>query len=332
MNYIKTLMILGIVFMLLPIATLAQENTDGTLPVSINQVKVDGTEISNSEWNKLSIERDSEFEVKITLEAFEDHDDLEIMVWINGYEYNHQDRVSDETGLFDVEEGNIYIKKLTLNLPENLDVDDYKLRIIISDRNSYEQVYNYNLQIDAPRHELKIRDLMLNPNYNIKSGTGFVSKVRIENKGQKTEEDIKVTIGIPELNLLATEYIDSIKSEDTKEIEEIFLRLPQCVKAGEYIVVAEVLYDDGHETITAFTKINVLENAACNKEEKQVEIVVPEETQEKQEQIQQPAVKEEKQGKSTSLRAVLEVSLIVLIALLIVVGLIIGISKWRQDE
>ena len=331
MNYIKTLMILGIVFMLLPIATLAQENTDGTLPISIDKVEIDGTELSkDSEWNILSIERDAEFEVRITLEAFEDHDDMEIMAYISGYEYNHRDRVSDETGLFDVEEGNIYRKTLTLNLPENLDVDNYKLRLIISDRDSYEQVYNYNLKIDAPRHQLKIRDLMLNPNYNIKSGSGFISKVRIENKGQKTEEDIKVTIGIPELNLLATSYIDKIKPEDTKEIEEIFLRLPQCVKAGEYIVVAEVLYDNEHEKITAFTKINILENPACIKEEKKsIEIVVAEEKQPEEKQIE-PVVKQVKSG--MNLRPILEISLIVLIALLIVVGLIIGISRWRQDE
>lgn len=329
MRNIKSYLLLTLALLMIPIAVMAQEH----LPVWIEEAKIDGITIDVEGDNSLNMERGSELELKLYLLADEDVEDIEIDASFSGYEY---EKISAHLSSFDVEADTLYTKKLKLQLPEDMDKDEYLLRVIISDRYNYEQVYSYNIKIDSQRHELKLQDLILNPNNNVMAGTGFIAKVRLENLGQRDEEDIKVTIGLPELDIRASEYIDEIEEEDEKESEEIFIRLPKCAEPGEYIVAVEALYNNDHDKVSGFTKINVLENPACKKaeetkQEKQIQIVIPENTEKEQ---QMPPVEEKQPAKSnaSNMRTVLEIALIVLVALLIIIGFAIGFSKWKQDE
>ncbi len=335
MKNIKNLMFLSLALLLIVPMAFAQEN----LPVYIDEAKIDGITIypyelkheSNKVWNQLSIERGTEFELKLYIESNADVKDVEIDAFISGYEYNNKEKIAGHIEIFDAEEDVTYVKKMKIKLPEDLDLDKYSLRVFITDRNNYEQIYTYNINVDAPRHELKLKDVILNPNYDILAGAGFVTKVRLENVGQKDENDIKVIVSIPEHSVKASEYIDEIEADDTKESEEIFIRLPKCAKEGETVVAIEVLYNNEHDKITAFTKINVKENPKCEKEEdKQIQIIIP---QEQQEGATVTGETEEAPAASKkSLRTVLEVALIILVALLIIVGFAIGFSRWRQEE
>jgi len=332
MKYIKTCLFLTLALLLIPIAAFAQEQEH--LPIWISESKIDGTTIYPYEWNKINIERGSEIELKLYLNANEDVKDIEIDAFISGYEYNDKEKIAGHISLFDMDANTIYVKRMKLTLPGDLDIDAYKLRVVISDRYNYEQIYSYNLNIDAPRHELKLKDVLLNPNYDIQAGAGFVTKVRLENVGQKEEKDIKVTVGLPELNIKASEYVDKIKIDDEEESEEIFIRLPKCAQAGEYVVAIEVQYNRDHSKLAGFTKINVLENPKCveeeKKEEEQIQIIVPQEPQEPQEPTQEETKTPVKTSKS--MKTILEIALIILVALLIIVGFAIGFSRWRQEE
>lgn len=335
MKHIKTCLFLTLALLLIPTAAFAQESITPKivkpLPVWIEEAKIDGTTIHPYEWNRLNLERGTEFELKLYLNANADAEDIEIDASFSGYEY---DKVSAHIGSFDVEEGVTYVKKMKITLPEDMDLDEYTLRVIVSDRNNYEQIYNYNLKIDAPRHELKLRDVLLNPNNNVMAGAGFVAKVRLENTGQKTEEDIKVTVGLPELGVKASEYIDKIKTGDEKDSEEIFIRLPKCAEPGEYVVAIEAIYNNGHNKIAGFTKMTVLENEKCKKaeeeQEQKIQIIVPQEPQKPAQETKEETTTPIKTTKN--LRTILEIALIVLVALLIIIGFAIGFSKWRQEE
>lgn len=334
MKCIKNLMFLSLALLLLPIVAFAQETSvaQDNLPLWINEAKIDGTTIYPFDWTKLNLERGSEIELKFYLESMDDVQDVEIDAFISGYEYNHDERIAGHISLFDMDANTIYVKKMKITLPEDLNVNEYKLRVVISDRYRFEQIYSYNLDIDSPRHELKLKDVLLNPNKDVMAGAGFVAKVRLENSGQRDEKDIKVTVGLPELSIQSSEYVDKIKADDEKDSEEIFIRLPRCAVAGEYVVAVEVIYNKGHSKIAGFTKLNVLENPQCNiakdEESQQIQIIVPQEPKEPlASEAQEAPVKTSK-----SMRTILEISLIVLVALLIIVGFAIGVSKWRKEE
>ncbi len=332
MKNIKNLMFLSLALLLILPMAFAQE----TLPVYIDEAKIDGTTIYPNAWNTLSIERGSEFELKLYLASYEDVDDVEVDAFISGYEYNNKDKIAGHVGPFDLDEDITYTKKINLKLPEDLDLDEYSLRVFITDRYNGERIYTYNINVDAPRHELKLKDVMLNPNYEVQAGAGFVTKVRLENIGQKDEDSVKIVVGIPELNIKASEYIDEIESDEEEESEEIFIRLPKCAQSGEHVVSIEVFYNNGNNKITAFTKLNVGENPRCAKEEdkaQQIQVIVPQEQAGEgvavvtEETTEQAPVTSKK-----SFKTVLEIALIILVALLIIVGFAIGFSRWRQEE
>lgn len=294
--------------------------------VTVTEAQIDDIVIEPLDWNRLSLERDNEFELELHLESLRDADDVEIAAEITGYEYNDIDPIESRIGPFDFDENVTYIKRMTLSLPDDLEEDDYKLRVYISDRDGFETLVHYNLKLDVPRHKLQIEDVLLTPGGSVKAGSALLASVRVENKGERDEEDVKVVVSIPDLGVSAAEYIEEIESGDEeRETEELYLKLPRCAEPGEYTARIDVLYNNLKDTSSAVTKINVLENEACVPDEPPVVIV----EQPEEEQVAEPAPVTPDKSK---LRTALEIILVVLIGLLILVGLVIGFSRMRADE
>lgn len=293
-------------------------STVAALPLNIEKATIDSTTIEPLSTNKLDIERDQDFTLKLQLLAIEDLKDVEIRAFISGYEYNDVNAISDRTGPFDFSENVTYIKKLTLALPDNVDVDEYYLRLIISDRYADEIVQNYRINVNSKRHEIKIQDITLNANA-ITAGQALLATVRLENQGQMDEDDVRVVVSIPSLNLTVTDYVEEIESDEEEETEEMFLRLPKCAEPGMYQVNVEAFYNDDHDKVTGSTKVTVLENEACNPEPAPVVIV------QDSNQTATPVVQT-----SNKVRSALEIILLVLVALLVIVGLIIGFTRMRE--
>ncbi|MEK6822517.1 MAG: hypothetical protein AABY13_01705 [Nanoarchaeota archaeon] len=235
------------------------------IPATIDEVQLDDTTVSPNAINRLNIERNEEFEVEVRLTAQQDISDVEVEAFVSGYEYNdYQDtRISDVTPLFDMESNVTYVKRLTLQLPGDADRDDYKVRIIVSDRNGQELIQNYNLKIDASRHNIVIDDVILNPSSEVRSGSALLATVRVENFGQDDEEDVKVTASIPALGISASDYIDEIKDDDQKDSEELYMRIPRCAKAGTYDLSVDVEYNRGHDVEHKVWPIKVVEDDTC---------------------------------------------------------------------
>lgn len=234
-------------------------NTGGTvtadaLPISIDEVEVDGTELNEDQVNRLSIERDQEFSVKVTFQGTASHDNIVGNAFISGYEH---DSVSDMVGPFDVEDDTTYTKTFKLTLPKDLDEDSYKLRIMFSDRNGQEIFLNYNLKVDEKRHSIEISDVILYPESSIMAGSALLTTVRVENFGQRDESDIKVEVAIAALGLSASGYIDEINQGDQEETEEFYLRVPQATKAGDYEMIVTAHYNDGRDSVETVTMVHV---------------------------------------------------------------------------
>jgi len=226
-----------------------------TVPVSIDSVKIDGDTISAAAANRLSIERNDDIEVKVTLTASADADNVEVTASLSGYEYG---KLSDTSKIFDVEENTTYKKTLTLELPDRLDQDDYKLKVMVSSRDDETLTQYYNIKIDTVRHGIKIKDVVFSPENEVKAGRALITTARIKNIGEKDEDGIKVSVSIPDLKVSNSVYIDEIEDEDTITSEEVYLRMPNCAASGEYKATVTVEYNDGDDKISKDYTVNVV--------------------------------------------------------------------------
>jgi len=306
------------------------------VPATIDDVKVNGDSLSPSDLNRLSVERGEELEIKVILTANSALENVQIEAEISGYEYNHINSVSDKSRTFDMDANSTSRKYLNIVLPDNVEEDSYKLRITVSNRDDNAVIESYNLKIDALRHSMAIRDIILTPASEVVAGKSMLAAVRVKNMGDRDEDSVKVTISIPDLGLSASDYIDEIEEGDSETSEELYLRIPTCAEPDVYELVAKVTYDDGHEDVKETALVNVVESGVCAEhDEDMTEIEDEEEIEDDIDSLLNDVLdtvdNEEDNGKDT-LRTALEIGLIALIILLVIVGLIVGFMKLSEEK
>ena len=193
--------------------------------------------------------------------------DVRVEAEIFGYERGTIEDVSD---IFTIEPGVTYRTVLRLEIPEDLEPssEDYSLRIRVSDRdNSISE--RFTLRVKEVRHFVNILDVIFNPGLDVEAGSNLFSIVRLENLGEKKEEDIKVTMSIPELGLSNSAFVDELISqraednnpsdddeEDSASTDELLLRIPKNAK-GEYDLKITVDYNRGNTVEEATYKLLV---------------------------------------------------------------------------
>ena len=255
---IKKILMLGLVFLISLIAVNA-------LPVSVDTVQVDGVSMILNDVNRLDLQRGDQIQVKVRLTADAPVSNMEITAFISGYEYDTYEPISDTTDLFDLDAQSSVVKRLTLTIPDRVEKDDYRLRILVADRNGEPIVQNYRIAITAPRHNVMIRDVLFNPEDKVVAGRSLLVSVRVKNLGDRDEDGVRVRVTIPDLDISASDFIDNLEIDETKTSEELFLRIPVCAKAGNYPVEVEVEYSDGYKISTATEYITVTsDGSTCN--------------------------------------------------------------------
>jgi hypothetical protein len=260
MNMGKTF--LGVIFVLIALVTVSMASA---LPVQITSVKLDGDTLDASSTNTVrAIDRDNEFEVKVEVKSTSDVDNAQVEVYLRGYDSS--DLVQDISDVFDMKANRTYVKKFMLKFPYRLDKDQYKLRVRVEDRDGDSTTENYEIAIESERHSMKIKDVVFSPSDSVIAGRSLLTTVRLENTGMTDpEEGVKVSVMIPELGIGAADYIDEIDEDDSVTSEELYLRVPSCVKGGTYDAVVKVEFDDGSKSESVTKNIVVLEDEACKK-------------------------------------------------------------------
>ena len=249
--------------MLFLVGMIALSGAVSALNAKIDWVKVDNDQLSTGLNTIRDLERGNTFDVKVQVTAQKDLDNVEIEALMTGYDHN--DRVTKVTSVFDMKTNVSYVKKLSLKLPERMDEDRYRLRIYVRDINSDEIQADYYIQVDTVRHQLMIKDVDVDPSGTVESGRSVRVLVDVKNYGQKDEDDVKVQFEVPELNLKSLpDYLD-IESGESKDSEELYVRIPPCTKDGQYKGRVTVTYDEGDETATKDVYVNVKEAAVCKK-------------------------------------------------------------------
>lgn len=264
MKAIQTIIAIALFLAVLTATTAAQ------IPIQeFDEVEFDDVNLRLGEDNRLAIERGEEYEVRVRFTPFADIKDAQIRVTIDGFEFSDVEDISDRTLPEDYDANVTYVEDLNLRIPSDVDRDNYKLRVTIGDRDNSRLIEEYNLKVDVARHALRIDDVVFSPSNTVRAGSALLSSVRVENKGEKVERDVRVTVDIPSLGISATDYIEEIDNEDDEEeTEEIFLRIPRCAKAGVYDVNVDVEFQKRRRRVTERKTITVLEDETCSEEEK----------------------------------------------------------------
>ncbi|MFC1768596.1 hypothetical protein ACFLZX_02430 [Nanoarchaeota archaeon] len=273
-----------------------------------------------------AVERGERFHNSIEITALEDLYNVDIYARIIGYEHG---QISYTHETIDLKANVTYIKKFWFDLPENMPVDTYAVRYYIADRDSPSTICYINRAVEAKRHLLRFKDVVLSPEVGVEPNRALLTKVRVWNAGQKDEKNIRLQIEVPDLGISASSYIDEVESGDTLTTEELYLKIPKCAEPGAYWAKITMTYHEGDYVAWTDLPVKVLEGdeelcALANPDE---EIVVLNtlpplvtETQQKEEPVQ-----------TKNVNFALEVGLIALVVILVIVGLIIGYYQYREE-
>ena len=259
----KAIKILSVLFVLFALLTSAVNVRAEKTTFQITEVKVEGTSVfGNSGTLELNVERGDSIAIEVWVEGGDSgtgivsDDNVRIKAEINGYEYGD---IEAKTDTFSVKPGVTYKKTLRLNIPNDLDLESnlYTLNVEASSNDFSDETNNdIQLNINSKRHYLNIQDVIISPSTSVEAGKNIFAKVRLENLGDKKEQDIKVEMSIPELGLSTRTYIDELvpKELDTNNDEEtsmsspeMYLKLPEDAN-GKYTLKFTVTYNRGHTT------------------------------------------------------------------------------------
>ncbi len=271
----KLLSVLFVVLSLLA-APFASALTEGT-ELSWGTIKVDGDIVENE---LLAVEEGQTLSIRIGLEAgVSDLKDLEVEAEIDGYEYDDYETLRDSTHVFDLAANTVKYVNLEVTLPNKLDKEEYWLRLRITDQDTAALTRNIRLAVEPARHGIEIADVAFSPSTTLKAGRSLLATVLLQNYGDKDEEDVKVTVSVPELGISASEYVDVAPTDDNnvdyEDVPEMFLPIPADAAAGEYDVKVTAKYDE-YETVTKTFTVKVVANEAYQVSDKLVLAVGPE--------------------------------------------------------
>jgi len=190
--------------------------------VDFGSVRVNGDEITNNEV--LSVEEGQTLNLRIGIVAVENAEsgavsDIEVTAKISGYEYSDYENLDDATHLFDIAAGTTKYVNLAVTLPKQLEKNVYWLRLNILNMHSVSVEKVVQLNVEPTRHGVDIADVSFSPGNTIKAGRALLATVLLENYGDKTEKDVKVTVAIPALGVSATEFVDVVETDDLKHHE-----------------------------------------------------------------------------------------------------------------
>ena len=243
-----------------------------SVPVTIEKVSINGESLEDGEVLG-GIVRGDTLDIKVKLEATDDDDSVVVEASVEGLDHDSA-KATDKTDPFSVSTGKTYYKTLSIALPERMDVEEYALRIEVSNKKDDEKVLNAVLSVESDRNKIRVKDVVFSPENEVKAGRALLATVRLMNMGEDAEEDVKIKVTIPELGVSASDYVDELEAEDTVTSEELYMRIPECAEAGDYAGTVTATYDDGDEEVSQSFSIKVVGSETCGLSEEKTVIAV----------------------------------------------------------
>ncbi|MBL7147712.1 MAG: hypothetical protein ISS82_02705, partial [Nanoarchaeota archaeon] len=245
MKKLLGILLLSIIALVIPALSVSAQSFE------IIDVDVEG--MSVAEGDIIYVERGDNLNIRVEIKANVSTEDLKVKAWIGGYEYDDIEDISD---MFDLDAGVKAAKYLNLEIPEDIDSnDEYTLKIEAYNKYEENEWFEITLKIEAQRHNLDIQDVIFSPGLSLDANTPLFVQVRLENLGDKKEEDIRVEVSIPALGITQVDYIDELvayEDDDDEETSEstdsLYLDLSNA-QPGTYTLNVNVEYNNGHSEI-----------------------------------------------------------------------------------
>lgn len=218
--------------------------------VKIVTMKVDGEYVifdGSTVEDVIAVNEGETLNVRVGLNSGVTVDDVEVDAKISGYEYSDEENLQDSVGPIELKKGITKYVDLEINLPKDLKEMEYLLRLRLLNREGVAFTQDVRLLVDAPRHSIDLEDVSFSP--SVRAGQSLFVNVLLENYGDKAEDDVKVTVSIPELGVSSTEWVDQIVADDRQRVPEMFVQIPASVEAGTYTVEVVAEYDNRHESV-----------------------------------------------------------------------------------
>ena len=197
--------------------------------------------------------------VRVTFLADVSAEDVKVKVYMEG----HRDDVSVYTDRFDIENGVLYTKLLSLKLPSDSDdlSEEYTLYVeIVSKDDRSEEMYTVSMQRESYTFEI----LSVDYTSRVMPGDVFPVSVVVKNTGYNRMDDTYVVVSVPALGLSTRGYVgDLIPTEDYIDYDDeedsmyrtVYLKIPADVASGVYEMSIEVYNNDAETTVTQLISV-----------------------------------------------------------------------------
>jgi len=227
--------------------------------VIVNDVVVNDVSLMSSTTAAGFVSDNVPIEVEFT--SNEDLTDARVKVYIEGYKND----ISESTSRFNTFNGSTYLKRFSLELPSNMDLDDNPedltlfVRISAKGQVAFEEEYSIRMQ----RETYDLSFLSIDADKQVVAGSVLALDVVIKNNGNDRLDDTYVRASIPELGISQRVYFGDIASDSDEDYDEIrdslnkrvYLAIPADAVSGIYNVEIEAYNYDA--IITANKKVTI---------------------------------------------------------------------------
>ncbi len=243
-----------------------------TVAIKVNDMWVESGE------SDIDVERGEELDIELYIEysdlipelneeydlGLDPEEELENLEITAKLVYEHGDETtSTSTGLFDLTADRTKKETLTLTVPRDIETGDARLFLVMQDEESI-STDSFDVHISGKRHELSIERVLMSPNSVVKAGSYLTVKARVENFGERSEDDILFSAEVEGLEgAYDSELLDDdLGKDDAENTDELYLGIPLCAKAGEYKVRTAISYNNDHDEVVKYNTITVVESAS----------------------------------------------------------------------
>jgi len=231
----------------------SERDTDG-LGLVLDSVKVNSEDLTGIDT--LQVMNGETLKIDLRLSALEDFDNARLMAFVEGYE--HSTLVSS-TEVFSVKTGKTYVKTLSITLPNDMNAEkDYKLRLVGANDLSGLTYKDYTLYVDTQRDRVDILDLVMTPSSGVEPGQNLIANVRMKNRGQQSQDSVKVSVEIEALGVKESSYLSNINPGEVATSDDMLLYIPEDALAKQYEVTVVLTYNDGHTDSSSEYTLNVI--------------------------------------------------------------------------
>ncbi len=231
------------------------------------EVKVDGASVDGSTVS--GIEAGQTIPLKIVFTALDCAEDVKVEAEID---YKDAD-IQDRTDRFDIVEGSTYTKRLSLELPTDIDpTEELTLTVTITDGND-KDTEDYTIMLQRESYNIEVLDV--DAPTEAEAGSVIALDIVLKNLGMHDLEDVFVKATIPELGVQKKVYFGDLNPLDECEVasnacsaddascmtyfkdcgredaalRRLYLTIPENAKSGVYNIEVEAY--NGETTQTA---------------------------------------------------------------------------------